>query len=154
MYAPFLLLSFSLIADRLTKWWALEVLSEKPISVFYGFDLVIQWNQGVSWSMFRATSTTGYWLLTIFISCMILGLAAYIYHRAAQRYSIVFEMLVLGGALSNLIDRLYYGAVLDFIELYVGSYHWPVFNIADMCICFGVVGILIKNLWGLDEHKI
>jgi signal peptidase II len=53
--------------------------------------------------------------------------------------------LVLGGSLSNLVDRLWYKAVLDFIELYIGPYSWPVFNVADVCIVIGIGGILLRS---------
>ena len=150
---PITLFIAAFIADRATKWWAFTTLSDVPVPVCYGFDFVIAWNKGVSWSMFWAASPVAYWLLTACITAMIVGLFVYVYRRAVQGYSISFEILVLAGAVSNLLDRLYYGAVLDFIQLYVGSYYWPVFNIADVFICVGAAGLFMQSFKGCNEAK-
>ena len=64
----------------------------------------------------------------------------------------VFEALVLSGAVSNFIDRLYYGAVVDFIDCYVAHWHWPTFNVADACIVVGIGGIIGRGLvWMLRK---
>ncbi len=136
-----------LIADRLSKWLALYLLGNEPWSVFSGFNLFICWNRGVSWSLFSSDSAFGFWVLTSLIGVIICFFSAYVLQRAFYRCSITWEMLVLGGAVSNFIDRLWHGAVLDFIELYVGQFYWPVFNIADACVVIGIFGILIRSWW-------
>lgn len=61
-----------------------------------------------------------------------------------------WEILVFAGAISNLVDRVLYGAVLDFIELYVGRWSWPVFNVADSLIVCGVIGMLFRQWKGQE----
>lgn len=137
-------------ADRITKWWALTTLSTTPWNVCYGFNLLISWNRGVSWSMFATDGALGFWLLTAIIMAMVLGCAIYTLYRILNHLPALAEIVVLAGALSNVIDRLWFGAVLDFIELYVGTWHWPVFNIADSMILLGVAGIFYR-MWRNNE---
>jgi len=144
---PISLFFLSFILDRVTKWLALSFLSGATKQVCYGFNLVLVWNRGVSWSLFWAETTTAYWILVAFIMFAIIALSAYVLWRFINNFSINWEMLVLGGAISNLIDRLWYGAVIDFIDIYVSVYHWPVFNIADAAIVIGIGGIFIRTWW-------
>ncbi len=133
------------ILDRISKIVALSLLSATPQPLFYGCNLVIVWNRGVTWSLLTAHNVLGYWLLVSFITCIITAFAIYTIKQLKHGFSIGWEMLVLGGALSNLVDRLWYKAVIDFIELYIGPYSWPIFNIADVCIVIGIGGILLRS---------
>jgi signal peptidase II len=139
------------LIDRITKWWALQSLNGTTHSVCYGCNLGILWNRGVSLSLFSSYSPLGFWLLSSVIASIICFFMFYALRRALQGQSVFWETLILGGALSNFVDRIYYGAVLDFIELYAGSYHFPVFNVADVFIVFGV-GVLILKSWG-SRHE-
>jgi len=145
---PILIFILALGVDRLTKLWALANLSFESISIFPWFELVLDWNKGVSWNFLWAETPLGYWLLVGMISTIILAFFLFAGWRATQGYSIICEMLVLGGAVSNIIDRLWYGAVLDFIHVYIGSYSWPVFNVADVCIVTGISLIMLKTWKG------
>lgn len=100
--------------------------------------------------MLATDGALGYWILTAAIIATIASFAGYTLWRVQQNLPIASEMLVLGGALSNVIDRFWYGAVLDFIELYVGAWHWPIFNIADTMVVLGVCGILARTWLGRD----
>ena len=146
---PIFLLSFAL--DRVTKILALKFLSVVPLPVCYVFNLVLSWNRGVSWSMFSTQSALGFWLLNGIIGLVILFFAGYAMVRVRQNKTIVWEMMVLGGALSNMLDRLVFGAVLDFIELYIANISWPIFNVADMFIVLGIGGIFIRTWRSPDE---
>ena len=148
--ANFLLLALVIVVDRLTKWWAFKTLFLAPWPVCYGLNFVLSWNRGISWSLFATNNPYGYWTLTALIIATIATFAGYVWWRATKKLPITFEMLVLGGALSNVIDRFWYGAVLDFIELYVGQWYWPVFNIADSMVVVGVCGILTRAWLGRD----
>jgi signal peptidase II len=146
-YRDALIFFVVMLADRYSKAWALQTLSEHPWHVVPGFNYVLAWNRGISWSLFSTSSFIGYVFLTAFVASFIGVLWVYTNWRIQGRKNVAFEMMMLGGALSNLIDRLWYGAVIDFIQLYVGPYYWPVFNVADMCIMLGVLGILIRTHW-------
>ncbi len=100
--------------------------------------------------MFATDGALGFWLLTAIIMAMVLGCAIYTLYRILNHLPALAEIVVLAGALSNVIDRLWFGAVLDFIELYVGTWHWPVFNIADSMILLGVAGIFYR-MWRNNE---
>ena len=140
---PIILFAVTFIADRLTKLWALAALAgDTVLQPFYGLNLVLRINRGVSWSLLSFSDERGFWILTTVIIAIITGFFIYVVREAARNKLVVFEALVLAGALSNVIDRFMYGGVVDFIELYVGTYSWPVFNIADTAICVGIAGIL------------
>ena len=132
-------------ADRLTKWLALQILSTQSIPVIYGFKLTLAWNKGVSYSLFADAGTQGSLVLTSFIVTTITLFAGYVLWRGYKGYRVWIEAMILGGAVSNLIDRVNYGAVIDFIELYACSYSFPIFNVADMFIVLGVFGLLVHS---------
>lgn len=141
---------FFLLFDRLTKSWALANIKDQAMSIFPGFNLSLSWNRGVSWGMFNKSSSFGFILLSIIIALVIIFFTAYTIFLYKKGKSIFLETLVLSGAISNFIDRIYYGAVVDFIDFYAGSWHWPTFNIADACIVIGIVGIIIRGFYESD----
>lgn len=129
------------LLDRVTKWMALVYLQgEYRINNLISFDLVM--NRGISWSMFHSTSQAVFILLSCMITAIIVFLAHYTLMRWHQGELIIGEVLTLAGAISNLIDRVWYGGVIDFIQLSVGSWNFPVFNGADIFIVTGI-GIMV-----------
>ena len=131
--------------DRITKFLALLYLRGSDIVLFPGCALSFAWNRGVSWGLFHKFSAAGFWILTGLVALIIALFTIYTFGEYKKRQSIVFEALVLSGALSNLFDRIYYGAVIDFIDLYIKGWHWPTFNVADACIVIGIGGIIGKG---------
>lgn len=131
-----------LFVDRFSKAWAFQTLADKAFAPFYGCNIVLTWNKGISWGMFASDSEMAFYVLTGVISVTIAGLLYYTVRRALRFQPIIFETVALVGALSNLVDRFFYGAVIDFIQLYVGPFSFPVFNIADVAICIGAAGML------------
>jgi signal peptidase II len=136
-----------LILDQLTKWLALEVLQldVRPIVVTPFFNLVMVWNQGVSFGMFNSLGTMGPWLLAGLALAVVIGLLFWL-QKAEGRLTPPALGLVIGGALGNVIDRVAYGAVVDFLDFHIAGYHWPAFNIADSAICIGAVLLLADSL--------
>jgi len=134
----------SFLADRLTKLWAI-VNAQEPIIVCKNLNWSLSWNRGVSWSFFNNASVTGFYLLTFVLIAMISIFAIYAFIQYKNRCDISFEVLMLSGALSNIADRFCYGAVADFIDFYVGAWHWPTFNLADTFIFIGVFAIVAKS---------
>lgn len=141
-----------ILIDRLSKLWALAMLSSHSLSIWYGFNLTLAWNKGISWSLFATDNTCGFWVLTSLIIAVTIAFALYSWYKSKQE-PIFGEILVLAGACSNIIDRLWYGAVIDFIEFYLGSWSWPVFNLADTMVVLGVGWILLQTWWQLYERK-
>lgn len=137
---------FLFIIDRLSKMWAYEALQKKIINVCTGFQCELVWNRGVSFGTFQFESGIYFGLLTFFILLII----SLVFFHTIKSYqsgeSVLGEVLVLAGASSNIVDRFLYGAVLDFVDIYVGPWHWYTFNIADVFIVIGAFIIIYKYL--------
>jgi len=137
--------TITLLLDQLSKWSALSNLKlgiPEPVLPFLNWLLLF--NPGAAFSFLAQGSGWQRWFFTI------LGLLASIYIVWLLRKShndqllCVALSLILGGALGNVLDRIMYGAVVDFIDLYYANWHWPAFNIADSAICIGAALII----WG------
>jgi len=129
------------LIDRITKWWAVNVLADKQIHILPGVSFSLSWNRGVAGSLLSSNSPWGFWLLTFFIICTIFIFLMYAFVQFHNHQGITYETLVLTGAMSNVIDRFWYGAVVDFIDCFIGAWHWPTFNVADALIVIGIMGI-------------
>jgi signal peptidase II len=136
----------AVLFDRVTKWWALSTLPGNPIALFKGFSFSFAWNRGISWGLFGSLSGAHFYLLTAVIVAVILFFTLHTVIEYQSSHAIFFESLVLAGAASNLFDRIYYKAVIDFIDIYVGTWHWPTFNVADVCIVVGIFGIVGRGI--------
>ncbi len=135
-----------LILDWLSKDFALSSLvPQQSFVVTPFFNLYLTFNRGISFSMLRADNIYGVWLL-IAIACIICTFILYTFRKEKEKWMRFALMLVLGGALGNVWDRLRYGVVVDFLDFHWNDYHWPAFNIADSAICIGVAIILWQTL--------
>ena len=145
------LLAAILVADQLTKLWVLHsgVLAAGPRRVLPFLDITLVWNRGISYGLFQ-TDGTGRWIL---VGATVVATVALAFWFARARHTLVVYGLaaILGGAVGNLIDRVAYGAVVDFVHLHAGGYSWYVFNIADAAIVFGVAALLIDGF--LLKHE-
>jgi len=132
-----------LILDWASKDLMLSsLIPHEPFVVTPFFNLYLTFNKGVSFSMFN---TSNVWLL-VGISCAICIGVLYIFHKEKNKLSQFALMLIFGGAVGNIIDRLRYHVVIDFLDFHLGDYHWPAFNLADSAICIGVVILLWQTL--------
>lgn len=136
------------IVDQATKIAALKYLTrnaELAITPFLNFTLV--YNSGAA---FGFLSDAGGWQNRFFIGVALIACAVIIYmvRRLGPRERLVAVafMLILGGAVGNVIDRVVYGFVVDFIDVYYGTWHWPAFNVADSAITVGAVLLVIDAL--------
>ncbi|MDR1206822.1 MAG: signal peptidase II [Rickettsiales bacterium] len=103
------------------------------------FNFVFTWNPGTSFSLFRNLGEAAP-LVIITLTGVIIGALGYtLFARAKALYEKWALSLIVGGALGNLIDRIRFGAVIDFLDFHVGGWHWPAFNAADIAITFGVI---------------
>lgn len=135
---------FAFLLDFLTKFLIVSHLElGQSIPVFSGFNLFLVMNKGISFSFLTAHSHGGVWGLIIMATLICLGIIYFIQHEKDPTSKMALA-LILGGALGNILDRIRYGAVIDFLDFYIGSYHWPAFNLADSFICIGVCFLLIK----------
>ena len=133
------------LADRLTKLAMLAWLAPGESRALTGFfNLVLAFNKGAAFSFLAGAPG---WQTPLFVAFSLVAsvvIAALILRRPGERVFCAGLALILGGALGNLYDRLAYGYVVDFLEFYIGPYHWPSFNVADSAISIGVVLLAIE----------
>jgi signal peptidase II len=134
-----------LLLDQLSKWMALSNLQMGvPEAVMPFLNWLLLFNPGAAFSFLAQGSGWQRWFFTI------LGLAASVYiiwlllKNQSDKLLCIALSFILGGALGNVLDRVMYGAVVDFIDLYYGNWHWPAFNLADSAISIGAALII----WG------
>ena len=137
-----------LIVDRWTKLLIQKRFElNASISVIDGlFNITYVRNTGVAFGIFSSISSPAKSiLLSIFTACAAVVVVTYSVRSPARNRLLQIGLgLILGGALGNLYDRLAYGYVVDFLELYAGSYHWPSFNVADSAISIGVALLALE----------
>jgi len=107
-------------------------------------DLVLVWNRGISFGLF-GSGDAGVWPFVALAVVISIGLGFWL-ARLRRVLMVLAVGLILGGALGNVIDRLVYGAVIDFVDLHAGGWHWPAFNLADAAITVGVVVLAVDAL--------
>ena len=140
-----------LALDQATKALALASLDPAagggPVEVAPFFNLVLVWNTGVSFGMLADAGGAAPWIL-VGLALLIAGVvAAWLARerRALPRFAL---WLVLAGALGNIVDRVRFGAVVDFLDFHLGGYHWPAFNVADSAIVIGACLLILDGLLG------
>jgi signal peptidase II len=136
-------------ADQAHKYWMLEVyrIAERGprVEVTSFFDLVMMWNRGISYGLLQQDSTAGRLLLIVFSVTAVTALYLWM-SNAASRLVAISLGLIVGGALGNVADRIMHGAVADFFSFHYAGYYWYVFNVADVAITAGVIGLIIDWL--------
>ncbi len=144
------------VLDQLSKHWVLNILKlrDQPlghIELSHIFDLTLVWNTGVSFGLFRADSMIGRLVLSGF-ALAVMGIMVMWLLRADRRLMAASLGLIIGGASGNLIDRLRFGKVVDFIDFSDIHFIW-VFNVADSAISIGVILMLIDAFWVDRQQK-
>lgn len=115
-----------------------------PLTSF--FNLVLAYNKGAAFSFLAAESGWQRYFFTALGIAAALFIVFLLKRHAGQRLFCWALALILGGALGNVIDRIAYGHVVDFLDFHVGSWHWPAFNVADSAICIGAVLFVLDEL--------
>jgi len=145
-----------LVADQWTKWLVeLHLPDHGAEPLLPGLlNLTHVRNTGVAFGLFAAQGMTGgSWLLTLLGLAALTAVGLYFWFTPSRdRTLLVALALVVGGAVGNLVDRVVSGAVTDFIDVYVGTHHWPAFNIADSAISIGIVLMAIDSLKVQQQH--
>jgi signal peptidase II len=127
--------------DRITKMVAQKYLVfHEALAVMPSLNFTLSYNRGSAFSFLDTAQGWQVWMFAGVAIIVSVGILVWLYRIAAtQKWLGVALAFIVGGALGNLWDRFSYGHVIDFIDVYAGRFHWPVFNIADSAICVGAV---------------
>jgi signal peptidase II len=139
------------VLDQLTKWAILTSL-DRTIALTPFFNLVVVWNRGVSFGMFDSSGRLGPWVLSGLALAVVVLLLGWL-RRVDHPLTAVGLGLIIGGATGNVIDRVRFGAVIDFLDFHALGWHWPAFNVADSAIFFGAVLLLVDGLLMPRRHS-
>tara|TARA_B100001109_G_scaffold250174_1_gene243035 strand:+ start:36 stop:542 length:507 start_codon:yes stop_codon:yes gene_type:complete len=150
----FLIIFFIFLIDRLSKFFVVHLVdknnnSELFLSKFLNIQLI--WNEGVAFGLFSFEKQNLYNILTFIILIITLLISFMIVKTdGIKKYPLI---LILGGALGNVYDRVFYKAVPDFLDFHVGELHWFIFNIADVFITLGVFFMILGEFVGKTKHE-
>ncbi len=141
-----------IVFDQATKWWIMAVVMQPPaiVPVTSFFNLVMGWNRGISFGLFDGDSAVNLWILPLVALAIVAALVVWL-RRVQGAWLASAIGLVIGGALGNVVDRLRFGAVADFLDFHVAGYHWPAFNVADSGITVGVTMLVLDSLFMREE---
>ena len=149
----------TLIADQASKNWLVHVFDlahRDPVRLTPFFDLVLAWNIGISFGWFQNDSALAQFALMAVKAVAVIALAIWMARSRTLLATIALGMII-GGAVGNAIDRIAYGAVVDFalFHLRIGekTFNWYVFNLADVAIVAGVIALLYDSLLGIPAAK-
>ena len=142
-----------LVADQAAKFYMLDILDLPEIRHIpllaagpFGFDLTMVWNRGVTFGMLAGDSAWTQFALAA-LALLIAGFLLRWMARAENRLTALALGAVIGGAVGNVIDRLRFGAVADFLDAHAWGWHWYVFNVADAAIVLGVAALVADALF-------
>ena len=149
----YLFILFAVFVDQVSKYFIIEYFNIYPELLINDFlyevnqylNIVIVWNKGFAFGLFQNNIFSVNILYIFLIGSVILVLIIYA-NKLNQKYYFLIFGLIIGGALGNLIDRILYGAVVDFIDLHYMNLHWYVFNIADICISIGCILLVLAEI--------
>ena len=149
----YLLAAAVVVADQLTKWLVLRAFwpgEAREIAPF--FNMVLVYNKGAAFSFLAGAGGWQTPVLVAFALIAAIVVGVLIWRHAAQRLFCAGLALILGGAVGNVIDRLRFGEVVDFLDFHAFGWHWPAFNVADSGITVGAVLLIVESFLG-DEKK-
>ncbi len=144
-----------IIADQLTKWLANTQLEyHQAVTVLPYFEWFLSYNPGAAFSFLADSGGWQRWFFTALAIIISIVLLVWIKKlNDHERLTAIALSFILGGAIGNLIDRVLYGYVIDFIQVWLGSYPWPAFNIADSSIFVGAVTLLATGILSPEKEN-
>ena len=138
--------------DRATKMYLIDLQTTGTDIDFYIFPFLnfyLMWNTGIGFGLVSLESNIYYHILT-FIILMINFVLIFLLLKSKGIYNYLFA-IIIGGSLGNLFDRIYYYAVPDFIDIHIGNFHWFIFNVADIFITVGIIGLMVLELFKKEK---
>ena len=144
----FLIISIVFVLDRVSKIYVINYFENTLDTEIYlsnFLNIILVWNEGIGFGLLSFQDGSIYNFITLIIILINLIIIYFIYKYKDKRSFLL--TLVLGGSLGNLFDRVYYYAVPDFIDLHINNYHWFIFNVADIFITVGIIGLIITEIF-------
>ena len=142
------------LLDRLSKIYVIDLNNKFLGSEIFSskfLNITLIWNEGIACGFFSFDEKYYYNILTLIISLIIIGILIFtLKSNGFQKYAL---LMILGGALGNLFDRIFYKAVPDFFDFHIGDFHWFIFNVADIFITIGVIFMILIELISTNKEK-
>ena len=144
---------FVLMLDQATKLSITSFINAGTfINICPHFNVVLTFNAGTSFGLLAPNNLSEYYLIII-LSILCIVFLFYIFIKSYNSTEKIMYAILIGGATSNLVDRFLHGAVVDFIDIYYKTWHWPAFNFADMFICCSAISLVGYNLFASQSSK-
>ena len=154
-YFSFLIVASIYFLDRLTKIYVIQLDKNNLGSDIFNsayLNIILIWNKGIAFGLFSFNESHLYNILSLIISIIVIILIIMaLKSQGFKRYSL---LMIVGGALGNLHDRIFFNAVPDFIDFHIGNFHWFIFNVSDIFITLGVISMIVLELFDNKNEKI
>jgi signal peptidase II len=151
----FLLILLIFILDRVSKLYILNLNETGELTNIYineFLNLYLIWNKGIGFGLLSLETNFYYNLITLFI--IVINVIILVMMIRSKDYKFYLLLMILGGSIGNLFDRIYYNAVPDFIDIHYNDFHWFIFNIADIFITLGVICLISVELFVNNDKEI
>jgi len=146
-YISFAIVALIYFLDRLSKIYVIQLDKNNLGSDIFNsayLNILLIWNKGIAFGLLSFNESYLYNILSLIIAIIIIVLVIMsLKSQGFKRYSL---LMIVGGALGNLHDRIFFKAVPDFIDFHIGNFHWFIFNVSDIFITFGVIGMIVLEL--------
>jgi signal peptidase II len=146
-YISFSIVALIYILDRLSKIYVIQLNKNNLGSDIFNstyLNIVLIWNKGIAFGLLSFNESYLYNIISLIIAIIIIVLVVMsLKNQGFKRYSL---LMIVGGALGNLHDRIFFNAVPDFIDFHIGNFHWFIFNVSDIFITLGVISMIFQEL--------
>ena len=153
-YFSFSIVALIYILDRLSKIYVIQLDKNNLGSDIFNstyLNIVLIWNKGIAFGLLSFNESYLYNIISLIIAIIIIVLV--IMSLKSQGFKRYFLLIIVGGALGNLHDRIFFKAVPDFIDFHVGNFHWFIFNVSDIFITLGVIGMIFFELLNKENEN-
>jgi signal peptidase II len=152
-YISFSIVTLIYFLDRLSKIYIIQLDKNNLGSDIFNSDylnIVLIWNEGIAFGLLSFNESYLYNIISLVIAIIIIVLVIMsLKNNGFKRYSL---LMIVGGALGNLHDRIFFNAVPDFIDFHIGNFHWFIFNVSDIFITLGVISMIVIELMEKDKY--
>ena len=153
-YISFSIVVLIYILDRLSKIYVIQLDKDNLGSDIFNsayLNIVLIWNKGIAFGLLSFNKSYLYNIISLIIAIIIIALI--LMSLKSQGFKKYLLLMIVGGALGNLHDRLFFNAVPDFIDFHIGNFHWFIFNVSDIFITLGVISMIVLELFDNKNKK-